>query len=68
MSVLSSSILQPRIVAQAELTEVDVFVVPPETMEVTEVVVEQMDALLVSQGSSGLDLKVGTWSLPILQV
>jgi hypothetical protein len=50
------STLQPRTVAQVALVEVDVVVVPRDTTETTEVVVEHMDALLVSQGLSGLDL------------
>ena len=56
VAVFLSSTLQPRMVAHVALVDVDVVVVPLDTAEMTEVVVEQTDALLVSQGLSGLDL------------
>jgi hypothetical protein len=52
-------------VAQVTLVEVDVAVVPRDTTETIEVVVEHMDALFVSQGLSEFDLYVGTRSPPI---
>jgi hypothetical protein len=55
VAVFLFSTLQPRIVAHVELVDVDVVVVPLETAETTEVVVEQIDALFVSHGLSGLD-------------
>jgi hypothetical protein len=42
-------------VAHVALVEVDVLVDVPDTMETREVVVEQIDALFVSQGLSGFD-------------
>lgn len=47
-------------VAHVLLVRVEVVVVPAETPEMNEVVVEQIDALLVSQGLSGSDEYVGT--------
>lgn len=52
VAVLSFSTLQPKIVAHVALVDVDVLVDVPDTIEVIEVVVEQIDALLVSQGLS----------------
>ena len=64
--VVLSSRSQPRMIAQVLLVDVDVVVVPAETNETNEVVSEQIDALMVSHGLSGVDGKVGTWSGPIL--
>jgi hypothetical protein len=43
-------------VAHVELAEVDVLVAPPDTTATNEVVVEQTDAVFVSQALSGFDL------------
>lgn len=66
VAVFLSSTLQPKMVAHVALVDVDVLVVPLDTTETTEVVVEQTEALLVSQRLSGLDWYVGTRSLPML--
>jgi hypothetical protein len=58
--------LQPKTVAHVALVDVDVVVVPRDTLETIEVVVEQIEAIFVSQGLSGFDEYVGTWSGPIL--
>jgi hypothetical protein len=55
VAVFLFSTLQPRMVAQEALVEVDVCVIPLDTEVTTEVVVEHTDALLVSQGLSGSD-------------
>lgn len=67
--LFSSSTLQPKMVAHVALVEVDVCVVPSDTTETNDVVVEQMDALLVSHGLLSLfGSKVGTRSDPMLSV
>ena len=53
--VLWSWTLQPKMVAHVAVVDIDVVVVPRDTTDTREVVVEQIDALLVSQGLSGSD-------------